>query len=322
MRLIINKNNDPAWNLALEEHLFKMAGRERQSLVMFWRNAPSVIVGRFQNTSEEINEAAVTSAGARVVRRGTGGGAVYHDLGNLNYSLILAREDLADLDFRLLAEPVLKTLRRLGVPAELSGRNDLTVNGLKFSGTAQQARPGSVLYHGTLLYDTDLSRLAEMLQVDPAKYESKGVKSVRARVTNLKPHLPEGFSLEDLENELIRDLATPARELEPDDLAAAGRLKAEKYDTWDWNWGRSPDFTVKKDQRFPWGRISLRLNVAQGIIREARIFGDFFSRELESLEATLTGGRYSPAHLRETLRPLSDLIVGASSQDIAALAES
>lgn len=319
MFLIVNNAEDPAWNLALEERLFDMAGESGRSFVMFWRNSPSVIIGRFQNTFEEINEAAVASAGVKVIRRPTGGGAVYHDLGNLNYSLVVANDNPAEFDFRALADPVLKTLRRLGVPAELSGRNDLTVNGQKFSGTARRAAPGRVMYHGTLLYDVDLDRLAQMLKVDPVKYESKGVKSVRSRVSNLKPWLPADLTLEGLERELVSDINAPLLRLTADDLAAVQKIKENKYDRWEWNWGGSPEFTVRKEKRFSWGKICLLLNVADGYIQKARIFGDFFSAELNALEADLHGLPYGFHELQEALKPLSDLIVGAESCDITEL---
>ena len=320
MFLIENKSHDPAWNLALEEHLFQLAGRNGQSYVMFWRNAPSVIVGRFQNTAEEIDETAVAEAGVRVIRRSTGGGAVYHDLGNLNYSLIVAHDDLAGFDYRSLADPILKTLAGLGVAAELSGRNDLTVGGLKISGTAQQSGPSSVLYHGTLLYDVDLYRLSRMLKVDPAKYESKGVKSIRSRVCNLKPLLAANFLLKDLEAELVRAIKPLPLALSRSDLAAVHEIKTAKYDRWDWNWGRSPEFTARLEQRFPWGKISLRLNVVDGRIREAKIFGDFFSHDLGELESGLHGRRYDGLELMEALRPLTQLVRGASEKDLTVLA--
>ena len=320
MFLIDNKSHDPAWNLALEEHLFRLAGRNGQNYVMFWRNAPSIIVGRFQNTAEEIDEAAVAEAGVKVVRRPTGGGAVYHDLGNLNYSFIVAHDNLSDFDFSALTEPILKTLRHLGVAAEPAGRNDLTVGGLKFSGTAQEAGPASVLYHGTLLYDVDLNRLGQLLKVDPAKYESKGVKSVRSRVCNLKPLLPKNFSLQDLEDELVREIKARPLSLTPADLVAVKEIRAAKYDRWEWNWGRSPEFTVRQDKRFTWGAISLRLKVVDGYIREAGIFGDFFSRDLRNLEIGLLGLRYDGCELTEALSPLTRLVRGASTEDVGILA--
>lgn len=319
MFLVVNKNNDPAWNLAMEEYLFNLSGQSGRSFVMFWKNRPSVIIGRFQNTVEEINEKAVKAAGVKVVRRPTGGGAVYHDLNNLNYSLIVAHNNIEEFDFRALARPVLTVLRRLGVAAELSGRNDLTVNGKKFSGTAQQAGPTSVLYHGTLLYDTNLERLSEMLRVDPAKYQSKGAKSIRSRVTNLKQWLPPDFGLNDLEEELIREIGTEEVALTAEDLEAINSIRLSKYDTWEWNWSRSPEFTVRKEKRFPWGSISLHLDVADGCIRASRIFGDFFASDLSSIITRLSGLPYGGSEAASVIADLAEAIIGATTEDLAQL---
>lgn len=319
MFLVVNKNNDPAWNLALEEHLFNLSGQSGRNFVMFWKNRPSVIVGRFQNTVEEINEKAVKAAGVKVVRRPTGGGAVYHDLNNLNYSLIVAHNKIEEFDFRALAQPVLTVLRRLGVPAELSGRNDLTVGGKKFSGTAQQAGATSVLYHGTLLYDTNLERLSEMLRVDPAKYRSKGAKSVRSRVTNLKQWLPPGFRLNDLEEELVREISADEFKLTAEDLEAVNSINLSKYDTWEWNWSRSPEFSVRKEKRFPWGNISLHLDVVEGLIRQSSIFGDFFAGDLSAILNRLCGLPYGSPEAASVIADLAGNISGATTEDLAQL---
>ncbi len=322
MFLVPAYGHDPAWNLALEEYLFHLAARTGQSFVRFWRNAPSIIVGRFQNTAEEIDEAGAFREGVRVVRRLTGGGAVYHDLANLNYTLVVAHDNLAGFDFRALADPILRTLRGLGIPVELSGRNDLTVRGRKFSGTAQHAGPASVLYHGTLLYDTDLSRLTRLLRPDPDKFLSKGFKSVRSRVTNLREWLPPEITLEHLEAELRRELAAPPAALSAGDLAAVDELARARYAAWAWNWGESPEFTVRRERRFPWGRASLRLNVVNGLIVEARLFGDFFGRDLEVLEEGLAGVPYTAAALEAALDRLDParLIAGAAPHDLRSLA--
>lgn len=323
MFLVPAYGHDPAWNLALEEYLFHLAARTGRSFVRLWRNAPSIIVGRFQNTAEEIDEAAVLREGVTVVRRLTGGGAVYHDLANLNYTLVATHDNLAEFDFRALAEPILRTLRGLGVAAELSGRNDLTVDGRKFSGTAQHAGQASVLYHGTLLYDTDLTRLERLLRPAPDKFLSKGFQSVRSRVTNLKDWLPPGCTLGRLEEELRRELAAlTAYDLTAADLAAVEALTRAKYAAWSWNWGESPEFTVRRERRFPWGRASLRLKVTDGFIVEARLFGDFFGRDLELLEKSLAGLPYTAAALEEALERLDParFIAGAAPQDLRGLA--
>jgi lipoate-protein ligase A len=319
MQLVINKKNDPAWNLAFEEYLFSLAEQRRENYVMFWKNGPSIIIGRFQNTAQEVNIEAVNQAGVKVVRRNTGGGAVYHDLGNLNYSFIVSGENLGQFDFKIMAKPILSCLQRLGVPAEFAGRNDLVVEGQKFSGTAQQAKKNSLLYHGTLLYDTDLSRLSQMLNVSPHKYESKGVKSVRSRVTNLKQYLPKDFTLDALERELVKEMGAEVKELSKEDLADIAQRQETKYDTWEWNWGKSPEFSVKKEKKFLWGHICLAFEVVDGIIVFMRVFGDFFSKDLGSLESSLIGLNYESKEVSKILLNLSNLVVGANNQDILEL---
>ena len=319
MLLVENHNHDPSWNLAFQERLFHLAGASGQSFVMLWQNGPSVIVGRYQNSYEEVDQEAARAASVKVVRRSTGGGAVYHDLGNMNYSLGVAEKNLANLDFKALALPILEVLRELGVPAELSGRNDLTVGGLKFSGTAQMASPGAVLYHGTLMYDVDLDILARILKVKPDKIESKGVKSVKSRVTNLKGHLPAGADLATIARKLSDKLGRRRYEATKEDMAAAAEIMSLKYGSWDWNWGQSPDFTVRREKRYPWGQLSLNLKVSEGRIMLARVFGDFFGADLTEFEAGLTGLYYGSPQMEERILRLGSLIEGASESDLRAL---
>ena len=314
--LVENLVTDPAYNLALEECLLHWSSRSKCSFVMFWQNRPSVIVGRFQNTAEEVNAELAAAQSIPVIRRMTGGGAVYHDLGNLNYSFIVAQDHLADFDWQALAGPVIKVLRNLGVMLEHSGRNDLTVDGKKISGTAQQAINGALLYHGTLLFDADLGKLSQMLKCQPAKYESKGVKSIRARVANLKQWLPPHFTVGELKAALTLEINAPQKFLTPEETAAVLELKNSKYDTWAWNWGHSPEFEVMKEERFPWGQISLRLNVFEGHIQQAKIFGDFFAPDLSAVEESLIGLAYGQGEYQAALEKLSRLIVGARPADL------
>ena len=175
---------DPSFNLAAEEFVFESLPKDR-SYFMLWQNDRAVIIGKYQNTLAEINLPYIEANGIRVVRRLSGGGAVYHDLGNLNYTFIADAKESERLDLRLFCEPVLRTLSSFGVKAELNGRNDMTVDGQKFSGNAQMIRHGRVLHHGTILFDSDLEAVTLALHVDEAKIRAKGIRSVRSRVTNL-----------------------------------------------------------------------------------------------------------------------------------------
>ena len=198
------KTTDPAFNLAVEEYVFDYLPKDRM-YVMLWQNDNAIIIGKHQNTLAEINEAFVQARGIRVVRRLSGGGAVYHDLGNLNYTLIADAEG-SDLDLGLFCRPVIRALQKLGVDAQLNGRNDMTIAGQKFSGNAQYRKNGRVMHHGTILFDSDMSVLAGALQVDEEKIRAKGVKSVRSRVTNVRPCLREDMSLQAFRQVLLESI--------------------------------------------------------------------------------------------------------------------
>ncbi len=286
---------DPRYNLALEEYVFRSGPAE--PVLLLWRNEPSVIVGRFQNTVEEIDTDYVLEHDIHVVRRITGGGAVYHDLGNLNYSFIVSTQQRA-VDFGAFVAPLVEALTLLGVKTELSGRNDVLVEGRKFSGSAQYHQKGRTLHHGTILFDSDLDCVGRALRVKPAKIESKGVKSVRNRITNLSPYLPTGLSVlqfRDLLFERFSEMYDMREEvLSADDIATIEKLKQEKYDQWFWNYGLSPDFAITREDKLSCGMVQVHLDVEHGIIRTARIFGDFFSNcDIDKLETALGGVAYA-----------------------------
>ncbi|HQO84037.1 MAG TPA: lipoate--protein ligase [Synergistales bacterium] len=307
MKYIENRKTDPRFNLALEEVLFQSADEKEECFFLLWQNEPTVVVGRFQNTLEEINVPVVREKGIHVVRRLSGGGAVYHDLGNLNFTFILRTENPQDLDFRKMTEPVISALWSLGVDGGLVGRNDLVIQGKKFSGNAQYMREGRFLHHGTILYDSNLDVLEEVLQTDPDKFKSKGVKSVRSRVTNIKPHLKGEPDIEEFRRALLFTVKErwPGLQISPPDPSVqekAMALAESKYGTWDWNYGASPEFDLRKERRFDFGKVDVRLNVRKGNITSCRIFGDFFGNgDIASLEDGLAGTQFSEKGLSGTL---------------------
>ena len=208
LRYINLTTTDPAFNLAAEQYVFENLPKDR-SYFMLWQNDNAVIIGKYQNTLAEINLPYVEQHNIRVVRRLSGGGAVFHDLGNLNYSFISDTGSSENLNLRLFCEPVVRALAELGVHAEINGRNDMTVDGKKFSGNAQYLRGGRVLHHGTILYNSDHSVIGEALHVDQSKIAAKGIPSVRSRVTNLLPYFPKGTTLSDFRAALLAHLLFP-----------------------------------------------------------------------------------------------------------------
>lgn len=299
-------SHDPAFNLALEQYAFDSLPRDR-SYLMLWRNDNAVIVGKYQNTVQEVNADYIRANGIKVVRRLSGGGAVYHDLGNLNFTFITDAPDVGSLDFGIFCRPVVQALDKLGVKAELSGRNDITIAGQKISGNAQYIRGGRVMHHGTLLFDSDLGTVSRALQVSADKVESKGVKSVRARVTNIREHLPADIGMEQFISTLRQCLTegedvTPY-ELTETDLAAVDALRLTRYDTWEWNYGASPQYSIRKERRLEQcGKIEVYMEVTDGVITAFQTFGDYFgSGDPADVARALTSRRPERSELLSAL---------------------
>ena len=306
-----NGRTDPAFNLALEEI---MTAQADAPFAMLWRNRPAVIIGRNQNAVREFDSAYAREHGIAVVRRMTGGGAVYHDLGNLNYSFFSFETDAdrRSADFAPFAKPVLDVLRSLGVEAEFSGRNDILVGGRKVSGSAKRVHEGRILFHGTLLFDVDMDAMVAVLTPPQAKIEAKGVASVRARVANLSEYLPgmdRDVFRSAMERELLRSCGLSAPVPIPDNwIREAERLADERYRSWEWTFGVSPDFTFERTRRFPCGTVTVHLDVHQGVIRRAAFRGDFFgTAPADELAALLTG---CPHHADAVRAALSGVDVG------------
>ena len=282
-------STDPAFNLAFEEYV--QTHRRTGNYLILWQNANAVIIGRNQNTEEEINPVFVKEHDIKVIRRNTGGGAVYHDMGNLNYSFITDSGDIAERSAALFTEPVVRALKALGLDAESSGRNDILVSGRKVSGTAQHIIQGRILHHGTLLFESNPEMIAGALNPDPTKFASKSVKSVRSRVGNIRAFLPTDMALKNFWDYLKRALVSDGIELTSlttEELSQINELKAQKYDTWDWNFGHSPKFQRKCKNRYDGGLLEIHLSVAGGKIQDIRIRGDFLSlTPVDPLESAL-----------------------------------
>jgi lipoate-protein ligase A len=290
---------DPRLNLALEEFVLRQKPVDDDCL-LFYVNAPSIIIGRNQNTIEEINPDVVEARGVRVVRRISGGGAVYHDLGNLNFSFLAPYVYGRFNRYEHFTRPVIEVLQAMGVPAELGGRNDILAGGRKISGNAQFASGGRMFSHGTLLVDSHLDDVTDALRPRPGKVESKGMKSIRSRVANISEFTAAPLTVDQLQDRILERLfgtadraRLPLLELGDADWAAVRELAERKYGTWEWNFGENPASNVQRARRFAAGEVDVRLDVQKGRIAAIRFFGDFQGREeLAGLEARLLGLPY------------------------------
>ncbi|HLV92747.1 MAG TPA: lipoate--protein ligase [Aequorivita sp.] len=302
-------HNNPRLNLALEEYALRNFSPNTDYL-LFYINNPSIIIGRNQNTLEEVNSDYVKKNNIQVVRRISGGGAVYHDLGNLNFSFITNHDIKSLHNFKKFTAPVIKVLKNMGVDAELIGRNDILVDGKKISGTAQFSTGKRMISHGTLLLDTDLGEVVNALNVKPSKIESKGHKSVRSRVANISEYLKEPLKIEEFRELLLKGLYEQSEPFETyhltdEEWAKVHKLKKEKYDTWDWNYGRNPKFNIQRTKRFPIGELDLRIFVEKGQIVDFKIFGDFFGKEpVENIENLMIGVHYKIENITEALKDI------------------
>lgn len=297
MKYIVNNSHDPAYNIALEAYAFREL-TVLDEIFILWINEPAIIIGKHQNTIEEINKAFTDEHGIHVVRRLSGGGAVYHDLNNLNYTIISNKSDEGAFDFKTFSKPVIDTLANLGVKAEFTGRNDLEIDGKKFCGNAQAYYKGRMMHHGCLLFDVDMSVLGQALKVSKDKIESKGVKSVRARVTNIVDELPEKITVQEFSDALLNQMKKEYPDMDEyvltdEDLSAIQKLRDEQFATWDWTYGQAPDYTIERSVRYPAGKITTYADVENSIIKSLKIYGDFFGvRGVEDIEELLKGVRY------------------------------
>lgn len=297
MKYIVNNSHNPAYNVALEAYAFRELLAEDE-LFILWINEPTIVIGKHQNAIEEINKTYTDEHGIHVVRRLSGGGAVYHDLNNLNYTIISNKSQEGAFDFKTFSQPVIETLADLGVTATFTGRNDLEIDGKKFCGNAQAYYKGRMMHHGCLLFDVDMTVLGNALQVSKDKIESKGVKSVRARVTNILDELPEKMTVEAFSNQLLNKMKESYPDMteyvfSDDDLKNIQALADQQFGTWDWTYGEAPEYTIKRSVRYPAGKITTYANVEKSVIKGMKLYGDFFSiKDVADIEQALIGLRY------------------------------
>ncbi|MFJ7308358.1 lipoate--protein ligase [Peribacillus frigoritolerans] len=307
MLFIDNKGiTDPRINLAIEEYALKHLNID-ETYLLFYINRPSIIIGRNQNTIEEINSDYVDEKGITVVRRLSGGGAVYHDLGNLNFSFITKDDGDSFHNFKKFTQPVVETLEKLGIHAELSGRNDILAEGKKISGNAMFSTKGRMFSHGTLLFQSEMDHIVSALKVKKDKIESKGIKSIRSRVGNIADFLKEPMSVEEFRSFLLQNIFKDTGKvteyvLTESDWEKIHEISEDRYQNWEWNYGKSPKFNLQNSTRFPVGSVDIRLEVNRGIIENCKIYGDFFGvGEVADIERKLTGTRYEKEAISRVL---------------------
>lgn len=305
MKCIISPFSSCYKNIGSEEYFLS---RFDEDIFYLYINAPSIIVGRHQNTYAEINQEYVRENGIEVVRRLSGGGAVYHDHGNLNYGFIVQNQgkDINEV-FREFTVPIINVLRKLGADACFSGRNDLVIDDKKISGVAQYHKRGKVLLHGTLLFSSDMAKISQSLNADPRKFQDKSVKSVRSRVTNISPHLSRPLSIEEFTSILSKEVIAQFSgaefyELNDQDKDEIEKLASSKYATWEWVYGNSPNFTYWHELKYENGILDIGLVVESGVITNLAVYGDFFgTRDVDEMTGYFVGLPYEKSAIEAVL---------------------
>jgi len=292
---INNTCTDPYFNLATEEYLLK---NKAENIFMLWQNKPTVVVGKHQNIHAEINHDFITKRNIKVARRLSGGGTVYHDSGNLNFTYIMTGEEGKMVDFTKYTNDILQVLNNLGAKAERNERNDLIISETKISGNAEHIFKRRVIHHGTLLFNSDLEALDEAIRVKENKYADKAVQSVRSKVTNILSHLDAEMSMDEFRQELInyvlkRYANAGLYELDESEKPIIEKLKQEKYLTWDWIYGYSPKYVLQRKIEKPEGKLNIELSIKKGMVTDIKLVGSLLDEdELLRLRDNLLGERH------------------------------
>jgi len=305
MICIKNEDTNPYFNLAAEEYVMKNFSDD---MFMLWRNAPSIIVGNHQNTLAEINTEYVKENNIDVVRRLSGGGAVFHDLGNLNFTFIKNIDKSNDkIDFSTFTKPIIDVLKNMNVNANFEGRNDIVIDGKKISGNAQHTNGNRMLHHGTLLFSSVMSDLSNALKVNPLKFKDKAVKSVKSRVSNIRDHMPEKMDVLTFRDRIMEYILSTYEgaylyEYTEADRKKINQLVEEKYGKWEWNFGASPKYNFEKLVKTDGGNIEFHIDVEKGVMKHVKIFGDYFNTlDPSVVEEMLAGTAHEENKVKEKL---------------------
>ncbi|MEG1498327.1 MAG: lipoate--protein ligase [Bacteroidales bacterium] len=306
MIILSRKQTNPYFNIAAEEFMLKHL---KEDCFALWRNEPCVIVGKHQNTLAEIDDIYIKEHDIPVIRRLSGGGAVFHDLGNICFTFVKNTSQTKAADFTSFIEPILSFLQQLKVDARFEGRNDLTIAGKKFSGNADCLWQGRILHHGTLLYSSQIADMSPCLKVNPLKFEGKAVQSVRSRITNISEHLQQVLPVETfiaLLEKYVASISPNAdfRTFSNLEIKEIEKLAQEKYNTWKWNYGHSPRYELEKlIHTAKGGNIESHLRVKDGMVVEVQFYGDyFFTLETSELAQKLIGIPHQKEKVMEVLK--------------------
>ena len=294
------KNTDPFFCLAAEEYFLKNFADD---IFMLWQSENAVIVGKHQNLLGEINYPFVRENNIILARRISGGGTVYHDPGNVNFSYIKNVNSPSEISFQMFTLPIVDALAKLGLTASTSGRNDLLIDGLKISGNAEHVYKNRVLHHGTLLFNSDLKNLGQAIKVIPGKYESKAVQSNRSPVGNISQFLKKGMTIEEFVKFLLgfqlEKFDNSSYELNETDIQLIEKLSAEKFKTWEWNFGYSPKYIFRNKVEINGKKLLIQFAVEKGIIMDAKIEGDYLvDKEKSEMQFKLKGGKHTFQELK------------------------
>ena len=321
MRCIISPYTNPYFNLASEEYLLKSF---EEDLFLLYRNRPSIVVGKHQNTLAEINLPYVQENEILVARRISGGGTVFHDLGNLNFAFFTSGKEGELVDYKRATAPIIDALKKMGLEVRLGKRNELLLKGLKISGTASHVFKQRVLHHGTLLFSSEMGKLSAALKSDKERFTDRAVKSVRSRVTNISDHLKEDMDVELFQERILAYMVQNFKDARPyqlsrTDIAEIKALRDSKYSTWEWNFGYSPKYQFCRSISFKSGSLDLHMNVVKGVIKELKIVGDFTSlKDIVLLEQLLVGTIHDPETIRNKLSgvDVSNYIRGLENEEL------